>query len=199
MLYDHDYYDSSYDELKTYYPTLYENVVEMQAVLKSEGDLADEIKANIERVFGDGFIDTADEVTIAKLEKFLHIPLYGERSLEDRRRLVKSYFVGAGKMSASLLSDIIGTYTGATSTCKFEPCDIAGNNALYIDTERGEGTTFYASDIMRLIRAKLPTHIPFEFDAVYRNEVTVSSEIIFGYPVVANCGQHLCGQGVTEL
>jgi hypothetical protein len=194
-----DYYDCTYDELVTYYPTFYNEVKEMQAVLKAEGDLIDDVKSGIETVFGDCFIDSADEKTIAKLETFLHIHMHGERSLDDRRRLVKSYFVGSGKLSASLLSDIIGTYTGAKSQCRFEPCDIEGNNALYIDTERGAESNFYASDIMALVRAKLPAHIAYQLNVVYENECTVQNEIVFGYPVVANCGQHLCGQGVTEL
>jgi len=194
-----DYYDCTYDELVTYYPTFYNEVKEMQAVLKAEGNLIDDVKSGIETVFGNCFIDSADEKTIAKLETFLHIHMHGERSLDDRRRLVKSYFVGSGKLSASLLSDIIGTYTGAASKCRFEPCDIEGNNALYIDTERGAETNFYASDIMELIRAKLPAHIPFEFDVVYENEVQISNEIVFGYPVTANCGELLCGQGVNDL
>lgn len=199
MLYDNDYYASTYDELVTFYPMFYKEVKEMQAVLKAEGDLIDDLKDGVERVFGDCFIDTADEATIAKLETFLHIHMRSGRTLDDRRRLVKSYFVGSGKLSASLLSDIIETYTGSTSESKFEPCDLAGDNALYIDTERGEESSFFASDIMELIRAKLPAHIPFEFNVVYRNEVTVSNEIIFGYPVVVSCGEHLCGQGVTDL
>lgn len=199
MLYDNDYYARTYDELVTFYPTYYKDVQEMQAILEAEGELADDVKMNIERVLGDCFIDTADEQTIAELEVFLHIHLHGDRSLADRRRLVKSYFVGSGKLSSSLLSDIIGTYTGSTSESRFEPYDIAGNNALYIDTERGAESNFYASDIMELIRAKLPAHIPFEFDVVYRNETEISNEITFGYPVAVNCGQHLCGQGVTEL
>jgi len=194
-----NYYDTTYEEIVNYVPDYYTEVKEMQAVYKAEGDLLNDIKDGIEKVFGDCFIDSADEATVAKLEQFLNIHMHEERSLEDRRRLVKSYFVGAGKMSASLLSDIIGTYTGAKSQCRFEPCDIEGNNALYIDTERGAETNFYASDIMELIRAKLPAHIPFEFDVVYENEVQVSNEIVFGYPMIATCGELLCGQEVTAL
>lgn len=199
MLYDDDYYDNSYDELCTYYPTYYKDVEEMQAILKAEGDMADGIKSGVERVIGDCYIDTSDEQTTAKRERFLHIHMHGDRSLADRKRLVKSYFVGAGKMSASLLSDIIGTYTGATSECRFEPCDIAGNNMVYIDSERGTETTFYSSDIIELIRAKLPAHLPFELNVVYRNECVVQNEIIFGYSEQVLCGQHLCGQGVNDL
>lgn len=199
MLYDDSYYTSTYDELVTYYPTFYNEVKEMQAVLKAEGDMIDDVKSGIETVLGNCFIDTADEKTIAKLETFLHIHIHGEKSLDDRRRLVKSYFVGSGKLSASLLSDIIGTYTGAESKCRLEPFDSNRNNLLYIDSERGKETSFYASDIMELIRAKLPAHIPFELNVLYENEVQVSNEIVFGYPALKQCGELLCGQEVTAL
>jgi len=194
-----NYYDTTYEEIVNYVPDYYTEVKEMQAVYKAEGDLLDDIKDGIEKVFGDCFIDSADEATIAKLEQFLNIHMHGERSLDDRRRLVKSYYVGAGKMSASLLSDMIGTYTGAKSQCRFEPCDIQGNNALYIDTERGAETSLYASDIMALVRAKLPAHIAYQLNVVYENECTVQNEIVFGYPMIANCGILNCGQGVNDL
>lgn len=195
MLFD-DQYDSSYDELVTYYPTYYKDVKEMQEVLKAEGDLIDGVKQGIEQVLGDGFIDTADEATIAKLEKFLHIHMRGTRTLDERRRLVKSYFVGAGKLSASLLSDIIGTYTGSTSESRFEPCDNEGNNALYISTARGPVSSLYISDIIELIRAKLPAHIAFQFNVEYRFESSIKNEIVFGYPVNKSCGDMLAGQEV---
>lgn len=195
MLFD-DQYESTYDELNTYYPKYYTGVKEMQEVLKTEGDLIDGVKVSIEQVLGDGFIDTADEATIAKLEKFLHIHMRGARTLDERRRLVKSYFVGAGKVSAQLVSDIIGTYTGAASKCKFEPFDNSGNNMLYIDSERGPETTFYASDIIELIGAKLPAHIAFQFNVEYRFESIIKNEIVFGYPVNKSCGDMLAGQEV---
>lgn len=194
-----DYYATTYEEIVNYSPDYYAEVKEMQAVYKAEGDTIDDVKDGIEKVFDNCFIDTMDEATIAEMERFLHIHMHGERSLDDRRRLVKSYFVGAGKMSESLLSDIIGTYTGTKSECDLRPFDAQGNNALFIDTKRGEEASFYASDIMELIRAKLPAHIAYQFNVVYENEVQISNEIVFGYPVTANCGNILCGQGVNDL
>lgn len=194
-----NYYATTYEEIVNYSPDYYTEVKEMQAVYKAEGDTLDGVKDGIEKVFDNCFIDTMDEATIAKMEGFLHIHMRGRRTLEERRKLVKSYFVGAGKMSSSLLSDIISTYTRSKSECEFIPCDVQGNNKLYIDTKRGEEASFYASDIIELIRAKLPAHIPFQFNVVYENECTIQNEIVFGYPVIANCGELLCGQGVNDL
>lgn len=161
------YFKSNYDELITYYPKYYRDVLEMRAILEAEGKLADDIEDNIERVFNNCFIDTADEMTISKLEKFLCLGLYKQRSLEERRRLVKSFFVGNGKVSASMIGQMISAYTGAAVTCTFESFDEAGNNKLYIDFERGNESALYMSDILSLLEKKIPAHIEYRIAVVY--------------------------------
>lgn len=161
------YFKNNYAELITYYPRYYRDVLEMRAILETEGKLADDIEDNIERVFNNCFIDTADETTISKLEKFLYLGLYKQRSLEERRRLVKSLFVGGGKISASMISEMIAAYTGAPASCRFEPFDEYGNNKLYIDFSRGKEKTLYMSDILTLIERRIPAHIEYMVTVVY--------------------------------
>lgn len=168
-----NYYSSNYEELLTYYPKFYRDVLEMRAVLEAEGKIADDLQANIEQVFDDCFIDTADESTIRSLEKFLFLGLYKQRSLEERRRLVKSLFVGSGKVSASMLSEMISAYTGAAVTVTFEPFDAEGNNKLNIEFDRGSDRTLYMSDILTLIEKRIPAHIEHESAVVYSFPVGV--------------------------
>lgn len=117
------YYENNFEELITYYPRFYRDVFEMVEILKAHGGIADELEANIEQTYLNSFIDYADEDTIEQLEKFLNIGLNKSRTLEERRRLVKSYFVGFGKVSASMLAEMIKSYTGASVDIKFEPFD----------------------------------------------------------------------------
>lgn len=166
MLYN-KYYKNNYEELITYYPKFYREVLEMRAILEAEGKLADDIENNIECVFNNCFIDTADEITIRKLEEFLGLKLYRQRSLEDRRRLVKSLFVGNGKISASMISEMISAYTGAKVSCTFEPYDELRNNMLYINFERGSEKTLYTSDILSLLEKRIPAHIKYRTAVVY--------------------------------
>ena len=130
------YYENNFEELITYYPRFYRDVFEMVEILKAHGGIADELEANIEQTYLNSFIDYADEDTIEQLEKFLNIGLNKSRTLEERRRLVKSYFVGFGKVSASMLAEMIKRYTGASVDIKFEPFDEEGNNMLYPFPER---------------------------------------------------------------
>ena len=63
------YYTSNYEELITYYPRFYRDVFEMVEILKAHGRIADGMEDNIEQAYLNGFIDYADEATIAKTGK----------------------------------------------------------------------------------------------------------------------------------
>jgi hypothetical protein len=171
------FYPNNYEELKTYYPRYYDEVFEMKAILEAEGKLADDLEASIEQVFDDCFIDTADETTIRKLEEFLFLGLYKQRSLEERRRLVKSFFVGSGKLSASMISEMISAYTGASVTVTFEPFDEARNNKLSIEFDRGSGRQLYMSDILTLLEKRIPAHIEYESAVIYSFPIGVEKKV----------------------
>lgn len=161
------YFVNGYEELITYYPRFYREVYEMVEILKAHGKTADGVEDNIERIYLNCFIDYADEATIAKLERFLDIGLNRSRTLEERRRLVKSFFVGFGKVSASMLEEMIQSYTGAGVSSRFEPCDKEGNNMLYLNFERGDEPTLYTGDINLLLGKKIPAHIAWQAAITY--------------------------------
>lgn len=182
------YFGSNYEELITYYPRFYREVFEMVEILKAHGRIADEIEDNIEQTYLNAFIDYADEATIAKLEKFLMIGLNKSRTLEERMRLVKSYFVGFGKVSASMLEEMIQSYTGAAVESRFEPFDDEKNNMLYINFQRGDEPTLYMSDINLLLGKKIPAHIQWRAAVTYRFSIGVGmrrSYFKYGYDL---CG-----------
>lgn len=170
------YFASNYDELITYYPRYYREVLEMKAILQAHGRIADGMEDNIEQVYNNCFIDYADEDTIARLEAFLNIGLNKARTLDERRRLVKSYFVGFGKVSASMLAEMIASYTGAAVNIYFEPFDEEGNNRLYIEFERGEEATLYMSDINLLLSKKIPAHIEYRAALTYRYGIGIGKK-----------------------
>lgn len=181
-------YACCYDELITYYPIYYRDVREMKAILSANGSIADELQQNIEQVADNCFIDTADEATIARLEVFLNLGLNKTRTLEERRRLVKSFFVGFGKVSATMLKEMIASYTNSNVEIYFEPGDDDGNNFLYINFDRGKEETLYINDIEILLSKKIPAHIKYRASVVYRFPIVVS-ERRTNY----NYGYDLCG------
>ncbi len=104
---------NNYEELITYYPAFYQQVYEMQEILKAQGKLADGVENGIERAYLNNFIDYADAETIGNLETFLKLDYNKAKSMEMRRRIIKAHFVGNGKMSASLIKNMIQAYTDA--------------------------------------------------------------------------------------
>lgn len=167
MKFYNKYFKSNYEELITYYPRFYIGVYEMAEILKAHGGIADELEKNIEQTYMNSFIDYADEGTIEKLEKFLMIKLNKSRTIEERRRFVKSCFVGSGKASASMISEMIQSYTGANVDISLEPFDSSGNNALFVNFQRGSEPTLYMDDISSLLSKKIPAHIKWQAAVTY--------------------------------
>lgn len=169
--YEKDFTDN-YEELMTYYPSFYQHVYEMQEILKAQGKLADGIEAGIERAYLNNFIDYADAETIGNLEVFLKLGHNQTKELEMRRRIVKAHFVGNGKMSATLIKSMLQAYTEAEVGVELRACETAsapgspeekaytaGEQALYITLFRDGTQRIVTSDILELLKSKLPAHL----------------------------------------
>lgn len=170
-------YPNSYEELLSYYPRFYREVYEMQEILKAEGKLADQLEEGAEAVFSNAFLDTIDEPTIKRLEDFLNLHFQKTGTVDERRRIIKSYFVGAGKTSGSVIKEMISAYTNAAVSVRFEPSDAEGNNKLFIDFERGSEKEIYVDDIASLVSLRIPAHIDFALNMIYGSE----AKAIFGF------------------
>lgn len=179
----------SYDELITYYPLFYRNVREMDEILKAQGRLADGLENGIEQIFSDCFIDTADKSVITQFEKMIGINGDG-KSLEERRSLVKSHLVGTGKISASLIREMVRAYTGAGSECSFK------NSRLSVSVERGVKDTISFESLSELLSAKLPAHIAFDLSLECRKEIVLSYSRAVHASDFPECGLYYCGQEV---
>lgn len=162
------YYHNNFEELLTYYPRFYRDVLEMVEILKAQGRLADALEADIEQTFLNSFIDYADEAAIGRLEIFLKIGLNTSWSLEERRQIVKSYFIGAGRISASVLAQMLQSIVGCPDpNIRLEPIDAAGNNALLIDFDCPENAAQKLAIVKEVLAKKVPAHIPLLVTAIF--------------------------------
>lgn len=169
-------FKNSYEELITYYPAFYRDVFELRAILEANGRVCDTIIDTINAVIENSFVQSADEETITRLEAFLNIKTDKSRSLEERRRLVYSFFVGFGKVSASSLKETIRAITGAESEIEFKISDDAGNNTLYILIERGDNDTLNFADIETVLTQRLPAHINYKTSLRFLRTVVVGNK-----------------------
>lgn len=188
------HYKNNYEELITYYPVFYREVYEMTEILKAQGRLADNLQNSIEQVFSNQFIDSADESVISSYEKIMGIIPDSLKPIEERRRLVKAGLIGSGKISASVISDMIKAYTGGEVKCSLEPFDSEGNNCLYINAERGNSPQIYLQEIENLLNKKIPAHIEHELSLDIEQPVCISFEREIYDADLPLCGQYLCGQ-----
>ena len=92
-------FPSVYDELKTFYPVFYRDVFEMDAIWRTAGGKLDEIEAGVDAAANDTFISMMDAAALSDMEAFLDIAPNKNRTLEVRRKLVASYFVGANHIA----------------------------------------------------------------------------------------------------
>lgn len=168
------YYPGGYEELLTYYPRFYRDVFEMTEILKAHGRLADGMEGNIERTYRNGFIDYADEAAIGKLERFLGAAPGGSRTLEERRRLVKSYFVGAGKLSASKLNEIIRTSMETEADIELARGDEEGNHWLFLRFDSGSDETLHFGDLRTILDKKLPANLKYRLNVQYDTDIRIS-------------------------
>lgn len=153
-------WDDSYNELITFYPRFYQDVLEMEAILRANGYLIDDLMDDIEQTYLNAFIDYANEQQIERWENFLHISLNRSLTLDERRRAVKAYIIGFGKMSASVIKAIINTYLDVTDTeVDFRPIDEEGNNAVLISIFEDDDISGKFQPLRELLRRKIPAHL----------------------------------------
>lgn len=187
---------NGFEELLSMYPSYYSKVYEMLEILKANGRLSDQLKTDIQQIFFNQFINEADSNTISDFEKILNLNA-SSKSLDERRRIVKACLTSSGKLSSSMISDIIRAYTGAEATITFEQeAYMADFDTLTINAERGTGTVINVSEVIKLISNKIPAHI--FYNLIWNYEFSLTVETIFEVynSDVPKCGLYACGQDI---
>ncbi|MBR2443114.1 MAG: DUF2313 domain-containing protein [Rikenellaceae bacterium] len=171
-MYYNNGYDSTYEELITFYPAFYREVKEIKAILEAQGEITDGVIADINRVIENSFIATADETMITRLEKFLGLPTDTSKSLEDRRQAVSVCFYGFGKLSASKLKETLKAFSGVDCNIKFAPADEAGNNRLDIAIPNPK-RDFDPQVALDLLAKRLPAHLWYKVNISRNHDGTM--------------------------
>lgn len=178
---------NNYDEIKTFLPDFYNDILEIQLYLQALGGQLDKAEESNIKVLFNNFIYRADEDAIERLEKYLYLPIDREKPLEDRRRLVASFFVGFGKMSASKIKEIVYQFTNAIPDVKFE------DSTIFVEIERGDTQSLYLVDVATILSRRLPAHLGFTLSVniTVNTTVEVKSHVYpFNYKL---CDELICG------
>lgn len=178
MKFYNKYFKNNYDELITYYPRYYREVFEMVEILKAHGKIADCLEENIERVFLNNFILTADEKTIKIWEEdILDITYQKKLSLEQRKNVIIAMLCGHGHIGEPEIRQIIANYTKNNVAIDFQK----GRLSILID-----GIVFDEINLYHTLLKRIPAHIGLGMSVHIRREFRQKLNVYYGGAIGTN-------------
>lgn len=137
----------------------------MDAIWRAAGGKLDEIEAGVDAAANDTFISMMDAAALSDMEAFLDIAPNKNRTLEVRRKLVASYFVGANHIGAPEIKELVRGYTGDTPEVKFS------KGRIYVCISPPYESAFFSSDIIECLLRKIPAHLALSLSLSYKPDV----------------------------
>lgn len=153
---------STYEEIKRFYPSWYADVKEMDAIWKVQGLELDAIRAALERIISNSYISSADESTIADLERFLGITPGATQSLEERRQILASSFRGANShIGAPEIREITKRFTEeGTITIGF------ANGVISVTVEKPYNSVCNYLSCHTVLSNTIPAHLRLDMEII---------------------------------
>ena len=138
----------------------------MDAVFRLAGMFIDLMAKDLEGVMELQFVRYMDGEPLTRLENFLGINVNKEQSVEERRKTVLSYFVKSGGASGMNIKKLISIFTDIPVDVSFDEghIDIKFNIS---GVEKAEEAELCISEIMALLRKKIPAHISLNYEFIY--------------------------------
>ncbi len=152
--YFNNFEQTGYEELKEWSPEYYQKILESDANLRFAGAVRDQMAQSLEDWCLNMFIDTMSEEMIDRMEKFFYID-NSDKSLDERRKLLKTAQMGSGRMSSDRIKSLVMAYAGVD-------CSLDFVHELIISMDEGESAmdlVSLISTLARLIPAHLKWHI----------------------------------------
>lgn len=170
---------SGYDELVSYQPKYYQNIFEMQAINQFGGLTTDKMAEDLEQLILDQFIDSCSVKMLNRFELFLGITGYENRSIAERRSIVKVNWLGNTKMNRTQIKALVRAYCGCDSEVHFT------HKVMIIVKVPESNVSIYARDLLEAFHSKIPAHLKwttnFEIDcsSVYNTNKVHLQEVQF--------------------
>ena len=107
---DHDvFYNrdrSGYEELMSYYPNFWKDILEMRANNMFAGRTIDRAAADMEQIVADQFFESCSESMVIRYENFLNLD-NSDKDWDERRRFLKIAWNGTEKVRVSGIIETI--------------------------------------------------------------------------------------------
>lgn len=134
---------------------------EFDELIKLQANTTQQSQNSIDYIINNRFIDYIDEETAKKYELFLGITNSENRSLEERKAIIKTYFLGNGKVSMSIILNIIETLSNGKVNGYFKDIDSEYNQGIIIevyDCILGD----MLAEIINILEKRIPAHLNIE-------------------------------------
>lgn len=163
---------SGYEELVSYGPYFYKDILEMDANYQFAGKTLDIMAEGLEAIISNQFIDSADESTILRMERWLGVETDFSRTLEDRRKKVKLVWNGGEKLSGSFIKNLVRSYTG----CDDDPA-VKMTTYLSINAYISSNKTVYISDLEEQLEKMKPAHIRMVLSLINYSKIKIGRKV----------------------
>ena len=163
---------SGYEELVSYGPYFYKDILEMDANYQFAGKTLDIMAEGLEAIISNQFIDSADESTILRMERWLGIDTDFTRTLDERKKKVKLVWNGGEKLSGSFIKNLVRSYTG----CDDDPA-VKMTTYLIINAYISSNKTVYISDLEEQLEKMKPAHIRMVLSLINYSKIKIGRKV----------------------
>lgn len=146
-----------------------------QEIMKAEEIEFEKIHTDIKDLEKQFFIDTATW-GLAIYEKELKLPIRPNKSLEERRSIIKAKMRGMGKVDAEMIKAIVEAFTKSSVEVTFD-------GRIKIIFSNQDTIILNMNDMFEAIEEIKPAHLDYETILVFKlkeNDIYISSALISG-------------------
>lgn len=156
---------TSADRMLSYYPDVIKSLLEFQALMAAEGAEIDAIKAELENVLDDAYLQTMRLDRIQQWEKALGLAVEATDTIEDRRDAIIARLRVSGKLNTAMISNIVGAFTNGSTAVSY-----IKDGVLHVKINPPANNKQYKfANVERELLLRIPAHLGL---SVTRNYAT---------------------------
>lgn len=137
-------------------------------ILRAEEIEFDKLELDLEDINKQFFVDTATW-GLAIYEKELGLPIRPNKSLEERRSIIKAKWRGMGKVDAEMIKAIVKAFTG------YE-VEVGFNGRIIIDFGDANYINVSIKDMINAIEETKPAHLAYNFQKVNKENIVIQDQ-----------------------
>lgn len=171
--------------LLEYLPWYEKESVVFKEIMRVEEIEFDKLEATMQNLGHQFFVDTATW-GLAIYEKELGLPVKPNKSLEERRSIIKAKMRGIGKVDAAMIKAIVEAFTNSNVEVTFD-----GRINIIFSNEKV--LKLNIADMFNAIEEVKPAHLDYNFTSEQITELSLETKYK-EYPIpYLMCGTFICG------